>query len=151
MFMICNEWINACYAILNFGYMNGHSSHFPRLNYGYKIECLQVWSWSIISKCFWSHRQIPTMKIRQHFALFSWWKSGSASPQMCHSTQNTILTMLSMWEYGNRDALFSQRKSGRFSRFVCYGASAGFCVYVYGVYWHACTVTSWSLSTHQAH
>ena len=23
------------------GYMNGHSSHFSRLNYGCKIECLQ--------------------------------------------------------------------------------------------------------------
>ena len=39
--MICNEWINACKATLNFGYMNGHSSHLPRLNYGCKIECLQ--------------------------------------------------------------------------------------------------------------
>ena len=40
-FMICNEWINACNAIVNFGYMNGHCSHFPWLNYGCKIECLQ--------------------------------------------------------------------------------------------------------------
>ena len=139
------------FAILNFGYMNGHSSHLLRLNYGCKIECLQVWSRSMISKCVWSHCQISTVKIWQHFALFSWWKSGSTSPQMHHSTQNTILTKLSTWEYGNRDALFSQQKSGRFLRLVRYGASAGFCVYVYGAYRHACIVTSWSLSNHQAH
>ena len=41
IFMICNEWINACNAILNFGDMNGHSSHLPWLKYGCKIECLQ--------------------------------------------------------------------------------------------------------------
>ena len=46
-FMICNEWINACNATLNFGYVNGHSSHLPRLNYGCKIECLQGWPRSL--------------------------------------------------------------------------------------------------------
>ena len=42
--MICNERIDACNATLNFGYMNGHSSHLPKLNYGCKIECLQMHS-----------------------------------------------------------------------------------------------------------
>ena len=28
---------------MNFGYMNAHSSHLSRLNYGCKIKCLQVW------------------------------------------------------------------------------------------------------------
>ena len=46
IFMMWNEWINACNAIMNFGYMNGHSSHLPWLNYGCKIECLQ-WCWKI--------------------------------------------------------------------------------------------------------
>ena len=32
------------------------------------------------------------MKIRQHFTLFSQWKSNNASPQVHHSTQNAILT-----------------------------------------------------------
>ena len=43
-FMICNERIDACNATLNFGYMNGHSSHLPKLNYGCKIECLHMHS-----------------------------------------------------------------------------------------------------------
>ena len=38
--MICNEQINACNAIMIFVYINGHSSHFPLLNHGCKIECL---------------------------------------------------------------------------------------------------------------
>ena len=46
--MIGNEWINACNATLNFGYMNGHSSYLPRLNYGCKIECLQEGNGEII-------------------------------------------------------------------------------------------------------
>ena len=46
IFIMCNEWINACNAIMNFGYMNGHSSHLPWLNYGCKIKCLQ-WCWKI--------------------------------------------------------------------------------------------------------
>ena len=60
IFMICNEWINACNAkakwcmwcknkmthvmqewLFFFGYMNGHSSHLPWLNHECKIECLQ--------------------------------------------------------------------------------------------------------------
>ena len=45
--MIWNEWINASNSTLNFGYVNGHSSHLPRLNYGCKIECLQGWPWSL--------------------------------------------------------------------------------------------------------
>ena len=40
-FMICNEQINACNAIMIFGYMDGHSSNSPWLNHGCKIECLQ--------------------------------------------------------------------------------------------------------------
>jgi len=39
--MICKEQINACNVIMNFGYMNGYSSHLPWLNHGCKIECLQ--------------------------------------------------------------------------------------------------------------
>ena len=39
--MICNKKINACNAIMILGYINGHSSHFPGLNHGCKIECLQ--------------------------------------------------------------------------------------------------------------
>ena len=49
IFMVCNEWINACNAIMNFGYMNGHSSHLPWLNCGCKIECLQ-YEWDYRSK-----------------------------------------------------------------------------------------------------
>ena len=45
--MICNEWINACNATLNFGYMNGHSSRLPRLNCGCKIECLHLYKGKI--------------------------------------------------------------------------------------------------------
>ena len=33
-------------------------------------------------------------KIRQHFALFSWWKSCSALPQMHYSMPNAILTKI---------------------------------------------------------
>ena len=40
IFMIHNKWINACNAIKNFEYINGHSSHLLWLNHGYKIECL---------------------------------------------------------------------------------------------------------------
>ena len=61
---------------------------------------------------------------------------------MCHSTSSVILTKLSMWEYGNGDAPFSQWKSDRVSRLVLYGALARFCVYVYGAYWNARIVTS---------
>ena len=39
-FMICNEWINACNAIMILGYMDGQSNHLPWLNHGCKIECL---------------------------------------------------------------------------------------------------------------
>ena len=45
--MICNKWINACNAIMNFGYMNGHSSHLPWLNYRCKIKCLQSQFFSV--------------------------------------------------------------------------------------------------------
>ena len=39
-FMICNERINACNAIMILGYMDGQSNHLPWLNHGCKIECL---------------------------------------------------------------------------------------------------------------
>ena len=55
--MIWNEWIHACNATLNFGYMNGHSHHLPRLNYRCKIECLQCHLPSI----FWEH--LPSSNI----------------------------------------------------------------------------------------
>jgi len=58
--------------------------------------------------------------------LFSLWKFGSTLPQVRHSTQNTILTRLSPWEYDNGDTPFSQKKSGKVSRLVCYGTSARF-------------------------
>ena len=69
---------------------------------------------------------------------------------MCHSTPNAILTKLSTWEYSNGDAPFSQQKFGKVSRLVRYGASAGFRICVYGVYWHAWIMTSRSLSKHEA-
>ena len=89
------------------------------------------------------------VKIRQHFVLFSWQKFSSVLPQMCHSMQNTILTKLSTWEYGNGDAPYSWWKSGRVLCLVCYGAPIGFHVCVYGAYRHAHTVTSQSPSKHQ--
>ena len=104
----------------------------------------------MLSKCVWSHWQIYTVKIWQHFALFSLQKFGSTLPQMHHSTQNDILTKLSTWECGNKDALFSQWKSGRVLRLVCYGALTRFHVCVYDAYRHDRTVTSWSRSKHQA-
>ena len=41
--MICNEQINACNAIMNFGYIYGHSNHLPGLNHVCKIECLHTY------------------------------------------------------------------------------------------------------------
>ena len=90
-------------------------------------------------------------KIQQHFALFLWWKFGNASPQMCLSTQNDILTKLSTWEYGNRNASFSWQKSGKVSRLVRNGASAGFHACIYGVCQHTRARTSRSPSKHYAH
>ena len=84
------------------------------------------------------------------FCLTLWWKSNSALPQMRHNTQNAILTMILMWEYGNGNALFSRRKFGIVSRLVRYGAFVGVCVCVYGAYWQAGTMMSRSPSKHQA-
>ena len=81
---------------------------------------------------FWSHCQISTTKIRQYFVFFWWWKSYSTSPQVCHSTQNTILTKLSLWEYGNKGAPFSLRKFSKVSGLVRYGAPAKLRACVYG-------------------
>ena len=73
-FMVCNEWINACNAIMNFGYMNGHSSHLPWLNYGCKIECLQygwVYSSEIISSCWKLHHlQLLHLKSQVSKSIF---------------------------------------------------------------------------------
>ena len=109
-----------------------------------------VWSRSILSKYVWNCYQISIVKIRQHFTLFSWRKSSNASPQMRHSAQNALLTKLLMWEYSNGDAPFSWRKFSMVLHLVRYGVLAGFCIYVYGTYKHACIVTSRSPSKHQA-
>ena len=68
---------------------------------------------------------------------------------MCHGTPNAIPTKFSMWECDSGDTQFLQRKSGKVSRLVCYGALARFHVCVYGKYQHACIVTSRSPSKHQ--
>ena len=81
-------------------------------------------------------------------AKFPRWKFGSALPQVHHSTQNTILTNLLLWEYSNGGAPFSRWKSSSVLRLVCYGAPSGFCISVYGVYWHAHTEISRSPSKH---
>ena len=68
VFMICNEWIYSCNAIMNFGYMNGHSYHLPWLNYGCKIECLQ-------NAPYWQNLQSECqLKQRHRFyqPLFNW-------------------------------------------------------------------------------
>ena len=69
---------------------------------------------------------------------------------MCHSTSNAILTKLWTCEYDNGDAPFSRRKSSRVLGLRNYGTPAGFLICVYGVYWHARTVTSRSPLKHQA-
>ena len=90
----------------------------------------------MLPKCVWNHCQISMMKIWQYFALFSWRKSDSTSPQVCCSAQNTILTKFLSWEYSNRDAPFSRRKSNKVSHLVCYSTPARFHACVYGVYQH---------------
>ena len=74
IFMVCNEWINACNAIMNFGYMNGHSSHLPWLDYGCKIECLQyewVYSSEIIPSCWKLHHlQLLHLKSQVSKSIF---------------------------------------------------------------------------------
>ena len=115
------------------------------------LDSERVWSRSILPKCVWERCQISMAKIQLHFALFSGQKFSSALPQVRHSTQNTILTKLSPWEYNNRDALFSQWKSGRVLRLVCYGALARFRACVYGTCQHAYTRTSRSLSKLQVY
>ena len=110
-----------------------------------------AWSWSILSKCDWNHCQISTAKIWQHFALFSWRESSSTLPTVHHSTRNTVLTKLLMWEYGNGDASFSWRKILQVLHLVHYGASEGFCICVCSVYQHARTETSRSPSKHQVY
>ena len=45
--------------------------------------------------------------------------------------------MILMWEYGNEDVPFLQRKFDRVSRLVRYGALARFHVCVYDAYWHS--------------
>ena len=72
-------------------------------------------------------------------------------PNRRHSTQNTILTKLLLWEYDNRDAPFSRRKFGKVSRLVCYGSLAGFHACVYSACQHAHARTSQSPSKHQAY
>ena len=76
----------------------------------------------MLSKFVWNRCQILTVKIQQHFTLFSWQKSNNASTQMHHNTSNAVLTKLSTWEYGNGDTPFSWQKFGRVSCLVCYGA-----------------------------
>ena len=49
-FMICNGWFNICNATMIFGYMKGHFSHLPKLNYGCKIKCLQTLILTILSQ-----------------------------------------------------------------------------------------------------
>ena len=92
-----------------------------------------------------------TTKIWQHFALFSWRKSDNAFPQVRHSTQNAILTKLSLWEHDNGGAPFSRQKFNRVSCLVRYSALARFHSCVYGACQHACVRTSSSPSMHQAY
>ena len=97
---------------------------------------------------FWNCCQISTTKIRQHFALFSWQKSSSILPLMLHSTQNTILTNLSLWEYNNKGAPLSQQKFGRVLHLVHYSALVRFCAYVYGARQYVHTKASQSSPKH---
>ena len=39
---VMQEQMDACNAIMTFGYMDSHSSHSPQLNHGCKIECLKA-------------------------------------------------------------------------------------------------------------
>ena len=113
-----------------------------------------VWSWSMFPKCDWSYCQIPMVKIRQHFALFLWWKSDSASPHMHHSTPNTILTKILTWECGNGDAPFSRQKFGRVLRLVHNDALARFrvcilmwmqnVILIHVAYWCECKMSYFS-------
>ena len=84
-------------------------------------------------------RLIFMAEIRQGFAL------------VYHSTQNIILTKLSLWEYDNGEAQFSWWKSGRVLRLVRYGAPAVFHAYAYDACQHACARTSRNPSKHQAY
>ena len=70
---------------------------------------------------------------------------------MHHSTQNTILTKLSLWEYGNGVAQFSRRKYSRVLHLVHYGTPAGFHACVYSTCQHARARMSRSPSNHQAY
>ena len=58
------------------------------------------------------------MKMQQNFTLFLWRKCSSFLPQAYHSTQNTILAKLLLWEYSNKSVPFSWRKSSIVSRLV---------------------------------
>ena len=67
--------------------------------------------------------------MQQHFTLFLWRKCSSFLPQAYYSTQNTILTKLLLWEYGNRGAPFSWRKSSIVSRLVRTSKVSRLCIW----------------------
>ena len=130
------------------------------------MDLKRVWSWSMLPKCVWNHCQISMVKIRQHFALFSWEKSSSASPQVRCSAQNTILTKLSPWEYSNGDTPFSLWKSTKFCVWCAMALRQGFMpvytmcanmdldgqtVVAMHIIWHEYASTTIALSTYSCH
>ena len=70
---------------------------------------------------------------------------------MRHSTWNTILTKLSLWEHNNRGTLFSRQKFSKVSQLVRYVTLVGFRACVYGACQHAHVRTSRSPSKLQTY
>jgi len=67
----------------------------------------EVWFWERcdLYQCFASTFRIV--------AKFTRRKSGNILPLVHYNTQNTIFTKLLLWEYGNKGAPFSRKKSSR--------------------------------------